>query len=145
LDIGSATIKAVQVEPHRFGYRVVRAAQHPTPLRSVRDGVVTEKEAVTEAIQELLAAGKINATGAVLAISGPAVSVRQVRLPHMPDASLRKTIRYEASKFVTTNIEEAALAYEVIGPSEVEAGMDEVMLVAAPNEVVDSRVKVVNA
>jgi type IV pilus assembly protein PilM len=140
LDIGSANIKAVQIEPQRFGYRVVRAAQQATPPRSVRDGIITDKSAVAAAIQELFKAARINATGAVLAVSGPSVMVRQVQMPRMTEAALAKTIRFEVGKYITSNIEETALAYEVLGASPSDPTQDEMMLVSAPREAVDGRV-----
>jgi type IV pilus assembly protein PilM len=140
LDIGSANIKAVQIESQRFGYRVVRAAQQATPPRSVRDGIITDKSAVAAAIQELFKAARINATGAVLAVSGPSVMVRQVQMPHMPEAALAKTIRFEVGKYITSNIDETSLAYEVLGTSPSDPTQDEMMLVSAPREAVDGRV-----
>jgi type IV pilus assembly protein PilM len=143
LDIGSANIKAVQLEPQRFGYRVVRAAQQATPVRSVREGVITDKPAVAGAIRELFKAARINATGAVMAVSGPSVMVRQVQMPRVSDAVLAKTIRFEAGKYVTTNIDETSLAYEILGPALSEPTQDEMMLVSAPREIVDGRVDIV--
>jgi type IV pilus assembly protein PilM len=143
LDIGSANIKAVQIEPQRFGYRVVRAAQQATPPRSVRDGIITDKSAVAGAIQELFKAARIHATGAVLAVSGPTVLVRQVQMPHMSEATLAKTIRFEAGKYITTNIDDTSLAYEVIGPAAEDPTQDDMMLVSAPSEIVEGRVSIV--
>jgi type IV pilus assembly protein PilM len=66
--------------------------------------------------------------------------VRQVQMPTMPEAVLRKSIRYEAGKFIASSVEDSALAFEILGPVEDDPGLMHVMLVAAPREMVESRV-----
>lgn len=145
LDIGSSSLKAIQVEVQRGRFRIVRAAQQPTPTGAVRDGIVLNREGLTEAIQELLREADITATGAILAVSGPTVVVRQIRMAKVNEAILRKSIRYEASKYITSNIEDSAIAFEILGAVEEDPSQIEVMLVAAPREMVESRVAAVEA
>jgi type IV pilus assembly protein PilM len=140
VDIGSAHIKAVQVEAHRDSFRVTRAAQQRTPQGTVRDGIVTDREAVGGAIRQMIKAAGISATGAVLAVAGPTVAVRPVRLPKMTEAALLKSVRYEASKFISSNVEDSNIAFEIVGPAKDDDTQMDVMLVAAPREMVDSRI-----
>lgn len=140
LDIGSANLKAVQVEATRGNFRVVRAAQQRTPSGAVRDGIIVDREGVAGAVRQMLKAAGISATGAVMAVSGPTVMVRQIRIPKMPEAALRKSAPYEASKYIATNIDDSALAFEILGMAEDEPNQMDVMLVAAPREMVESRI-----
>ncbi|MBC8104791.1 MAG: pilus assembly protein PilM, partial [Cytophagales bacterium] len=112
LDIGSANLKAVQVEAHRDSFRVVRAAQQKTPPGSVRDGVILDRDAVAGGIRQMLKTAGISGTGAVMAVAGPTVVVRQITLPKMTDAALRKSARYEASKYISANIDDSAIAFD---------------------------------
>jgi type IV pilus assembly protein PilM len=139
IDIGSAFLKAVQVEPQKQGFRVARAAQHKTPEGAVRDGIIVDKDAVGDALRQMLRAGGISASGAVAAISGPTVVVRHIKLPRMTEAALRKGARYEAAKYITSNIEDSAVEFDILGPVEGEDQMN-VMMVAAPREMVEGRV-----
>lgn len=143
LDIGSAYLKAVQVEAHRDSFRVVRAAQQKTPPGAVRDGIVIDRDGVAGAIRQMLKAASISATGAVTSVAGPTVVVRQVTLPKMAEAVLKKSIRYEAGKYISAHIEDSALAFEILGPVEGDPNLMNVMLVAAPREMVDSRVETI--
>jgi type IV pilus assembly protein PilM len=129
--------------------RVVRAAQHKTPEGAVRDSIVVNKEAVADALRHMLRAAGISVTGAVTAVSGPTVVVRHIKLPRMTEAALRKSVRYEAAKYITANVEDSAIAFEILAPapkghpgSESEEQMS-VMLVAAPKEMVESRTEAV--
>jgi len=143
VDIGSANIKAVQVEAYRDSFRITRAAQQRTPDKAVRDGIIIEREAVAGAIRQMLKAAGISATGAVLAVSGPTVVVRNIRIPKMPEAALLKSARYEASKYISANFDDSAIAFEVLGVVQDEPNQMEVMIVAAPREMVESRVETV--
>jgi type IV pilus assembly protein PilM len=141
VDIGSSNIKAVQVEAHRDSFRVTRAAQQRTPQGSVRDGIVTDREAVAGAIRQMIKAAGIHATSAVLAVSGPTVAVRQVRMPRMPEAALVKSARFEAPKYISSNVDDSHLAFDILGPVSDDPNQMEVMLVAAPREMVESRIE----
>lgn len=140
IDIGSSAIKAVQVESYRAGFRVTRAAIQRTPPGTVRDGMVLSPEAVAMAINQALEAGGIVANTAALSVSGPAVAVRQIRVPRQNESALNRSIRYEAAKHIPTNLEESALAFEIQGAADDDPSQMNTMLVAAPRDLVDSRV-----
>ncbi len=148
LDLGSYTLKAVQVEPTRSGWRLVQLAQCPTPADAIRDGVIVQPEEVAAAIKRLLRDNAFRASSAVTAIAGAAVIVRQVTLPKMTETMLRKTIRYEASKYVSTSIEDSYVGFQILGDIEdaqqegenVEKQM-QVLLVVAPREMVDAQIR----
>ncbi|WP_395088465.1 type IV pilus assembly protein PilM [Armatimonas sp.] len=142
LDIGSSMIKAVQIEPTRGGFRVVRAAEQKTPQGAVRDGVIISREPIAMAIRQMLEAAGISANAAVLSVSGPSVTVRQIRVPKMNAATLTKSIRYEAGKYISTNIEDAALSFEILGPCDDDPTQMDVMLVGTSRDLVESRVAV---
>lgn len=142
LDIGSAMIKAVQVEPTRTGFRIVRAAEQKTPLGAVRDGVIISREALATAIRQMLNAAGITANAAVLSVSGPSVTVRQIRVPKMTQATLVKSIRYEAGKYISSNLDDSSLAFEILGPCEDDPTQMDVMLVGTSRDLVESRVVV---
>ncbi|MEJ5252270.1 MAG: type IV pilus assembly protein PilM [Chthonomonadetes bacterium] len=148
LDMGSYTIKAVQVEPTRTGWRLLQIAQCPTPPDSIRDGVIVQPEEVASAIKRLLRENAFRASAAVTAVAGAPVIVRQVTLPKMTEAMLRKTIRYEASKYVSTSVEDSYIDFEILGDLDSHQGEGEqaerqmqVLLVVAPREMVDAQVR----
>ena len=143
IDIGSANLKAVQVEAGRDKFRVVRAAQQKTPDNAVREGIVIDRDAVAAALKQMLRAANMSATGAVIAVAGPTVNVRQVQMPRMNEMALRKSVRFEAGKHISMNLDEAAVAFEILGPVEGEPNRMEVMLVAAPSEMIESRIDTV--
>ena len=144
IDIGSSCIKAVQLEPTARGWELVNAAVMPTPIDAIKEGVVINIVDVSHGIRSMLKDAGMKATGAICAISGSQVIVRQVQFPKMPEAVLRKSIKYEASKHISASVEDSAVEFEILGDVPDENLMN-VMLVAAPREMVDSRIKVIES
>ncbi|MEN6520132.1 MAG: type IV pilus assembly protein PilM [Armatimonadota bacterium] len=144
IDIGNSHIKAIELEPFGTGYRLVNAALQVTPLDSCRDGVITNTLDVAQSIKTLLRSANIRSTGAVAAITGSQVIVRQVQLPKMSEANLRKSIKFEAAKYVSASMDDSVVEFEILGDIEGTDQMN-VMLVAAPKDLVESRVNVLEA
>ena len=144
IDIGSSCIKAIQLEPDGDGWRIVNAAIQQTPADSCHDGVITSVLDVAQSIRSLLRSANITCNQAVAAISGSQVIVRQVQFPKMSETLLRKSIRFEAARYVSAPIEDSVVEFEILGDIADSEQMN-VMLVAAPQELVDSRVSVIQA
>ena len=143
IDMGSQLIKIVYAEASGPGrWRVTRAASSMTPDEAVKDGIIVERRAVADAIRSLLnICGLSHATGAVAAVAGPGVMVRHVQLPKMSEATLRKSVRYEAAKYISASVDDSCIEFEILG---LAAGTDDkmdVMLVAVPQEMVNSRLE----
>lgn len=144
IDIGSSCIKAVEIEPTASGWTLKNAAVTATPREAIKDGVVINILDVSSGIRNMLRDAGIKATSAVCAVSGSQVIVRQVQFPKMPEAALRKSIKYEASKYISSSMEDSIVEFQILGDAE-ETGQMNVMLVAAPKDMVDSRVNVIES
>jgi type IV pilus assembly protein PilM len=138
LDIGSHQIKAIYLERKRGGWTVTAAGVAPTPPEAVAEGIVHEPGLVADAIANLLRERNIPPGEAIAAISGSTVTVRQIRMPNVPTNALPKAVRFEAAKYLPS-VAESAVEYAVLGKSGEPLQLD-VLLVAAPNEMVNSRV-----
>jgi len=144
IDIGSSTIKAVEATSTNNGWELLAAAVAPCPPDAIKDGVVRDVHEIGATIRTMLRDAGIKATEAVCGISGSQVIVRQVQFPKMSEAVLRKSIRYEASKFISSSVEDSVIEFDIAGDAE-EPGQMNVWLVAAPREMVDTRVAALEA
>lgn len=139
IDIGHHTIKAVALERVASGWKVLRYASTPTPSDAVKDGVVVDVASTVGALKTLMKENGLNPGGAMIAVSGGSVVVRQVRMPKMAEATLRKSIKFEASRYVPSSVEDSYIEFEIIGP--VDDQQMDVLMVAAPKDVVESRLQ----
>lgn len=140
IDIGSANIKIAHANIAKHGRRIARAVSCPTPPDALKEGVIVNIPEVANAIQFAMRSAGIRGTNAVAAIAGPGVVVRNVAMPKMSEQILRKSIRYEAGKYISVPMEDSVVEFEIQG----DAGGDQmsVVLVAAPREMIDSRAAV---
>jgi type IV pilus assembly protein PilM len=138
VDIGSSSIKIVQAEPTKQGIRISRVATCPTPLESVKEGVVVNVPEVAAAIQFAMRSAGIKASSAVTAITGPGVVVRNVQIPRMTEQVFRKSMAFEAGKYIPASVEDSVVEFELLG--DAGDGQMSALLVAAPRPIVDSKV-----
>lgn len=143
IDIGHSTIDVAQVERSNSGFKVLGLGAVATPPNAVQDGVVTDPEAVGDAIRHAMREAHISASAANVAVAGATVVVRTVKMPNMPEDALRKSIRFEAGRYVPSSVEESYIECEVLGM--LDDGQMEVLIVASPKDIVESRLAAVAA
>ncbi len=138
VDIGSHSVKAVEVQPAGARWRVLHAGSGPTPPGAVKEGAVVEPQALGVAVRQVLASSGIRAGRVVSAVGGQAVIVRELKLPPMSDTELKQAARFEAERYIPYGAKEVNMDFDVIGES-VEDGQKKVvmLLVAARREIVD--------
>lgn len=138
IDLGHRVIRAAQIERTPSGWRISRFAEIPTPQGSIKDGVIVDTEVVSQAIRQVLRDGHFSASSAHIAVSGGTVVVRVVRVPAMAESTLRKSIKYEAGRYVPSSSEDSYIEFEIVG--RAEDGQMDVLLAAAPKEIVNARI-----
>jgi len=80
----------------------------------------------------------------LVAVTGPSVHLRQVEMPALSDSELRASLRYEARQHLPLeNLGDAALDCQVMDAVSKDAGGSQsVLMVGAPNTLVQSRIQV---
>lgn len=137
LDVGSQTIKVVELERTGSEFRVVRAGTGATPLGAVREGAVTEPHMLSDAIRSVLSSADVRRGRVVSAVGGQAVIVRELKMPKMAKADLHQAVRFEAGRYLPYSVRDVSMDFDILGEF-VEEGQSkvEVLLVAARQEVV---------
>jgi type IV pilus assembly protein PilM len=144
IDLGSNSIKLVQLQDTRDGICLHKAGSTPTPANAVKGGVVVDPLAASQSLKSLLDALQIDAGNVVAGVAGPTVVVREVPLPAMSDRQLRRSIQWEARNYISFPVEDSVVEFQILDRPEDRAasgGQMKVMLVAAPRDMVDSQVE----
>ena len=145
IDIGSSTIKIGQVTKAPNGYQYTRFACCPTPPMTIKDGSVVDARLLGEAIRNLMQSQGITATRMVSAVSGQSVVIRPISMTRMSDRELQHAIKFEAERYLPYSVAEAQINGHILpGGSDGDDKMMEVLLVAAPNEMVKNTREVIN-
>lgn len=135
LDVGSSSVKAVELRPSGDAYDLVGLGLAQVPGGAIQGGEIKQPAAVQQAIRQALEQGGIQAADAVIGVSGGAVIAKRVTLPRMSEAELGESIRWEAEQHIPFDIDDVALDFQVL---RQEGPQLEVMLVAVKKGKVQS-------
>lgn len=138
IDIGHSAIKVAAIERTSMGWKVTAAYSIPTPMGAVVDGVVADAPLVGGLIRALLKERNLTTKYVNLSVASATVVVRTVAMPKMSVELLQKSIRFEAGRYIPNSIEDSFVEFEILG--DLDETQMEVMLVAAPHDLVNSRV-----
>jgi type IV pilus assembly protein PilM len=140
LDIGSNAVKAVELRLTGESYELVGLGLAPVPAGSIQGGEIRQPAAVQQAIRQALAQGGIQATDAVIGVSGGSVIAKRVSLPKMSASEIGESIRWEAEQHIPFDIDDVNLDFQVLRQGGPQL---EVMLVAVKKGRVQSYAEVV--
>ncbi len=129
LDIGSTTLKAAQIR----GKALIAFSYSPAPKGASL--IAENKESwieFSQAVAQLVVGGKFRGRNAVAALPESQIFTRVVTLPKMSETEIDAAIKSEAQQYVPLPLEQTTLDYEVLGTSEMDSEKIDVLLVAAP-------------
>ena len=112
LDIGSSSIKAIELAQSKSGYEVVGFARYALGPDTVVDGAITDTAAVSEAIKSAFTIGGFKAKNVVTSVSGHSVIVKRVVLPVDSPEEVESSIQFGADEYIPFEISDVSLDYE---------------------------------
>ena len=131
LDIGSSSVKAVELRKSKQGYELVNFGLEPLAPDTVVDGAIMDAPAVAERISAIFDTQKIKTKDVATSVSGHSVIVKRVSMPIMTEDELFDRIQAEASQHIPFDIADVNLSHQLL--ETTEAQMD-VLLVAAKKD-----------
>jgi type IV pilus assembly protein PilM len=136
LDIGSNTVKAIELKPSGKTYRVSAIAVQPVPPDSIVDGSIIDSGAVTDSLGRMFSSKQFKGKEVAASLSGNSVIVRRITLPVMSESELSESIYWEAEQYIPFDIQDVNLDYQIINGARGGDGQGtmEVLLVAAKKD-----------
>ncbi|MFC4452494.1 type IV pilus assembly protein PilM [Deinococcus sonorensis] len=143
VEIGTSAIKVVALKPGSPPI-LQHAVTIPTPIGSMRDGLVVEPQAVANELKNLLAQHRITTRQAVTAVPNQSAVTRNIMVPRMERKDLQDAIKWEAERYIPYPIDEVSLDFDLLDdPANIpEDGQMEVVIAAAPSEAVARQIEV---
>ncbi|MBI2298294.1 MAG: type IV pilus assembly protein PilM [Armatimonadetes bacterium] len=115
LDIGSDTIKVVELAKGRGGYQLLNYGIAPTPPDAVAAGDVQDPEMLGEAIRQLLASRRIKTKLVVSSVQGlQSLVVRIIELPRCEPKELADTMKFEVERHIPFPASQIIMDYAVL-------------------------------
>lgn len=142
LDIGSENLKLAQLEKAGPRFKLVTLATVPAP-KSIESEAETDLVVIATAIKKMVGEAKVTTKNVVASLPEDKIFTRIVELPWMEEKELKSAIRWEADQYVPIPLAEAVLDYQLLdAATPTRKGKVRVFLVAAPKELVEKYIKV---
>lgn len=145
LDIGTKTIKIVEVEKSGGGYDLL-ATGVVALSGTLPDKIEDEKEiaGISQIIKKLHKEAGISSRDCAISLPEQQVFTRTIHFPLLTDSEITSAIKWEAEQYIPIPVSEAIIQHLILERNEksVPPGVT-VLLVAAPRSVVEKYVKIV--
>jgi len=142
LDIGSSSVKAVQLRKKGGGWALQAFGMQPLVAQTIVDGTIMDQGAVADAIRQLWSRLKLKQKEVAIAIAGHSVIIKKISVPQMSPDALAANIRQEAEHHIPFGKDDVEIDYHVTNAASA-GGQTELLLVAAKKEVVADYVQCV--
>lgn len=140
LDIGSTSVKLLELSRHDGRHRVEAFGVEPLPPNAVVDRNISDLDSVGEAIRRLAARAGPRARRAATAVPDASAITRIVEMDaSLSDDALQSRIISEAGRHIPFPLEEVAMDFEVQNLSERNPDQVEVLLAVCRRDEVEKR------
>jgi type IV pilus assembly protein PilM len=131
LDIGSSSVKAVELKQTKQGFELVSFGLEPLAQDTVVDGAIMDAPSVAEKISAIFDTQGIKSKDVATSVSGHSVIVKRVPMQLMTEEELFDHIQAEASQHIPFDIADVNLSYQLLDTTDNQ--MD-VLLVAVKKD-----------
>lgn len=141
IDISSAAVKLLELSKNGSRYRVESYGVEPLPQDAVVDKNIANVELIGNAIKAAVKRSGTRLKQAAVAVSGSAVITKIISMPaSLHEEELEDQIALEADQYIPYSLDEVSLDFQVLGRSEKNAEMNDILLAASRKENVEDRV-----
>src|SRR3972149_11490243 len=114
MDIGSRSVKVVELKQTGKEIEIVKVGVEPLAPEIVVDGAIVDTGQVSNSIAKIFSENKIKTKNVATAVSGHSVIVKKLSLQPMTEEELEGNIPLEAAQPIPFAIGEVNLAYEIL-------------------------------
>lgn len=141
LDIGSTAIRLVQLKRGSEHPALVAYGAVPVPANLTASDSKMDQDKIVELVKQLVRENRVSVKNVVVGLPSNKVYATVITTPRLDNAQLAKAIRYQAEQYVPMALDQVKLDWAVIDQSK-DGKQLEVLLVAAPNSVIDKYVSI---
>ena len=141
LDIGSSTIKLIQLEQHATRYRLKRFGVRTLDSDIVEEDASHHSHRLKAALSDLLQECELLGSPVAISVSGPSVMVKRIRVSGVEQDALDEYLTWEGHQYIPYAMSDIYFDYWILPPHQPQLASTEteLLLVAAKQQVVESR------
>src|SRR5438445_6824581 len=146
LDIGSSSVKLVQLKEAKRGYILDAFGVAPLPPEAIVDGALMNSTAIVDAIRQLLSQYKLKNREVAIGVSGHSVIIKKISMPRMSQEELEESIQWEAEQYIPFDVKDVNIDVQILTPADQDSGTGQmdVLLVAAKKDMINDYTSVVS-
>jgi type IV pilus assembly protein PilM len=137
LDIGSSSVKLVQLRERKGGFSLAAWGESKLPPEAIVDGALMNSSAIVDAIRGLVSDQKIKAKEVSIGVRGHSVIIKKIQLPRMSQEELDESIQWEAEQYIPFDVKDVNIDTQILTPAGDAAGQMDVLLVAAKKDMIN--------
>ncbi len=147
LSIGPRVMAVAQNHINASGAIVTdRLGVSDVPAGAIDNYEITDIDAVSQAVRDLLITSNIGSEEVTLVITGDSIITGIMTLPSMLEDEMMEVLRGEVENYAVLGGDEAVLDFQIVDQNTVGTAQQvEVLVVAAPNELINSYKAVMEA
>ncbi len=145
IDIGSSSVKLVQVKDLKGSFQLLNVGIVPLPPEAIVDNTMMDSTAVVNAVKNVVSGLGIKARDVASSISGNSVIIRKIVLPAMSSEELEDQISWEAEQYIPFDINDVNMDFQILSPDSIDPSKMNVLLVASKKDIINDYVAVFNS
>jgi type IV pilus assembly protein PilM len=142
LDIGSSSVKLVELREGKNGFKLQHLAISPLPPEAIVDGALMDSVTIIDTIRDLVTS-TTKTRDVATSVSGHSVIVKKITLPFMTETELEDSIQWEAERHIPFDINDVNLDFQILGAGSENPDLMDVILVAAKKDIITDYVSVI--
>ncbi|MBI5562585.1 MAG: type IV pilus assembly protein PilM [Deltaproteobacteria bacterium] len=142
-DIGSNSIKLIQMSQSKKGWELQKMGMTELPPEAIVDGSIIDSMTVTNALKEMVKEHGVKIKDTVSSLTGHSVIIKKVNFPAMTEDELADSIQWEAEQYIPFPITDVNIDFQILGADTEGKGQMDVMLVAVKKDVINDYTNVI--
>jgi len=142
LDIGSSSIKIVELEKKRSGFVMKAFSSIALPEDAIIDGDIINHAAVVDAIKAAVKESAASAKQASSSVAGASVIIKHIAIPKTQPKDVEDQVYFEAEQYIPFDMTEISLDFQIVQEDMGDGKMD-ILLVAAKKDFIEKRLSAV--
>lgn len=141
IDVGSQTIKAVQLSREKNKVKLLSAGFIPTPKIEADLVGRTDEQIIANALKQLSHDMKLTTNDIAISLPSYKVVTQVIETPLMSEKELESSINWEAEQYIPLPLSKVKIDYSIISTNETSKKM-KILLVAAPLTLIEKYMRI---
>ena len=145
VDIGTSTLKVVELTSTSRGLKLVSAVSSDIPPDIIQEGKISDSTALSNVLRKAVASSRSKTKNVAFSVPGSAVITRILDMPSgLNEDEMEMQLLMEAEQYIPYSLDEVAVDFNVLGSKDDEDQV-QVLLAACRKDSIDALVDVAEA